>query len=303
MKAPISKPTEAFGLAVAKIYGDMPARPVHLSYKTEFSDPGFAVGKATLKKQNLILDLGESEITFPLFSVIPNDRDDCPAIVNLGFESCVPNKYLPAEEIIDRGYAIFHISIGDISDNSGNFKSGISSVIARSRRKKSSPGKAAVWAWAAARVVEHILGLNTVDNKNILLSGHGITAISALILAGCDENVGFVIANDPFAPFGGLSASAIATQMPHLFCPAYSDEPTDNFIKPLLLNCVDKKIMIRSAADKPFFNAGAERDIIADAGRYGCEIYYQLRGGGEYFSREDWNNYLDYIDEKISTKP
>ena len=55
---------------IEKIYGILPERPLHLDVKTVWEDSGFAAGKAIMKGQNLILDLGESEITLPFISVV-----------------------------------------------------------------------------------------------------------------------------------------------------------------------------------------------------------------------------------------
>ncbi len=289
--------------AIESIYGEMPKRPEHLSIKTESCDPNFAAGKATFKKQALIIDLGEGEATLSFTAIVPNTEEPYPAIVNLGFESNVPNRFLPAEEIIDRGYGIFHLSIEDISENSGNFKSGIASAIARSRRKKSAPGKLTVYAWAMARTLESLINYKGIDKENIILCGHGICAVSALIAANYESNANFVIANDPFASFGGLSKSHLASQMAHLFCPAYADNPTDDPIKQLFTSCKSKHILIGSAMEKPFFDSEYEKGITDSANQnLQGKLFYYTRGGGEYFGRYDWNKYLDYIDSIIKKR-
>lgn len=289
--------------SIEGIYGEMPKRPEHLSVKTESCDPNFAAGKATLKKQALIIDLGNGEATLSFTTIVPNTEEPCPAIINLGFESNLPNRFLPAEEIIDRGYGIFHLSIEDISENNANFKSGIASDIARSRRKKSAPGKLTVYAWAMARTLESLINYKGIDKENIILCGHGIAAVSALIAANYERNVNFVIANDPFAPFSGLSKSQLASQMAHLFCPAYADDPTDDPIKHLLTGCKSRQVLIGSATEKPFFNSEYEKEITDVTNQISkSSLFYYTRSGGEYFSRDDWNKYLDYIDSKIENR-
>lgn len=318
---------EALRTKVTKnIYGEMPVRPVHLSYKTDLCDPTFAAGKATMKRQRLMLDLGECEAELCFTSVIPNGEASCPAIVNLGFEAALPNKFLPAEEIVERGYAIFHLSISQVSENDGNFKSGISYHISRHRRRKDAPGKATVWAWAMMRVIDHIFDLDSIDKKNIIVSGHGVGAISALICGGFDSRVGYVIANDPYAALGEQGNNSIAGEKVHLFCPAYADKPQSDPIAPIVKVCCGKKILLGSSLDRPFADPQREYDMLMDIsercyhgmgltglakGREkiaspkdfaGDEIYYHVRSGTEYFSRRDWNGYLDFIDTKIGKK-
>ena len=69
---------------LTRIYGEIPPRPIHLSCDTRYADGGFAAGKATISRHNLILDLGEKEITLPFVSAIPKTEKPCPVIIFLG---------------------------------------------------------------------------------------------------------------------------------------------------------------------------------------------------------------------------
>lgn len=63
--------------SIEDIYGEMPKRPEHLSVKTESCDPNFAAGKATLKKQALIIDLGDGEADLSFTTIVPNTEEPC----------------------------------------------------------------------------------------------------------------------------------------------------------------------------------------------------------------------------------
>jgi hypothetical protein len=54
--------------------------------------------------------------------------------------------------------------------------------------------------------------------------------------------------------------------------------------------------MLGSARDRFFADESADREIIAESGI--MDFHYHSRGGLEYFSREDWNKYLNYLDVK-----
>lgn len=274
-----------------KIYGEMPERPVHLSYKVKSTDEGFAAGKATWREVNIELDFGEREATLPITAVIPKTEAPCPAIVYIGNEDRVPNKFLPVEEIIDRGYAVINICTGVVSKNNADFKSGLCKYIAKGRRRKNAPGKIALWAWGAQRAVDYLSNLDGIDKKKIAVAGHGATAIAALLLAAEDGRIGYVIANDPFATFGQSSG----LDAPYLFCPAYAEESVGDGIRELLTLCADKRVMLGSARDRAFADGEGERRIISESGI--SDYAYHSRAGGEYFSREDWNNYLDFFDK------
>lgn len=312
----------------ARIYGEIPPRPIHLSCAVECSDTEFAAGKATMRGQILILDLGERKITLPFTSVIPNCGSGCPAIINFTTERGIPNKYLPAEELVDRGYAIFSLCMDDVSGNDGNFKSGLCSHIARSRKRKSSAGKLAVWAWAIMRVVDYVCDLECIDKSAVIVAGHGICARAAMLAAGFDERIGYVIANGassypvPYScerPQSGITVR----DFPHLYCPAFAEDPFGDEYFCLLSLLAPRCILIGSAEDGEHFEPEEEYGYLISLSKEyylpcgltgldrhkdiptaplhtgGGEISYHIRSGADYFSREDWNIYLDFIDAKF----
>lgn len=311
-----------------EIYGTMPNAPLHLDTEIISEDRCFAAGKAVLKKQNLILEFEEDRIKMPFTAVIPTFKSTCPAIICIGYENEVPNKYLPAEEIIDRGYAILAFSFDDAASNDGNFKNGISTHIARSRRKKSAPGKLAVWAYAAMRLMEHASSLEYIDKDNIAVSGHGLMAKAAMLAGALSKECSFIIANDPLSAFGshGISSSKTAPYIdyPYLFSPGYAEKPRIDEQRLLLSLCADKNILVGSAIDDIRSNPIGEYEMLLALTNEGyftfgireissenkipdvpCRIQdgnisFHARAGRSYFGREDWNIYLDFIDKKMA---
>ena len=313
------------------IYGKIPPRPIHLSYKIECHNPCFAAGKADKIKYELMLDFGEKEAILPVTAIIPKGDGRHPVIINFSTETEAPNKFLPAEDLTDRGYTVFSLFMKDVSDGNGDFKSGISKYIAKSRRKKSSAGKLAVWAWAILRVVEFVCDLIYVDTDAVAIAGHGICARAVMLAGGLDERIKFVIANGiatlPF-PYSDKRAKSGITvhDYPYLYCPAFADDPSGDEYESLLRSCASKYILIGSAADGIGLDTDEEYEYISSlssSDHQSCEsreiteknniltdrvqtcgenISYHIRPGVDYFSREDWNIYLDFIDRKIKQK-
>lgn len=307
-----------------RVYGVLPQKPLHLYSKTEASDRGFARGRATLNECVLIIELENRTITLPYKSVVPSGEGSCPAIISLEYEKTLPNRFLPAEEIVDRGYAIFSIHIDDISSINESFKSGISTYIYGSRKKKSSPGKIALWAWAAVRMAEHLSSLDTIDSERIIVSGHGIMARSALLASAYTDNIGYIISNNPSVnptpycnekPKSGLTVC----DFPYLYSPAFAEDPDTDELELLFLAAEGKHLLVGSAEESDYSceckkllnlienkaNSGksysiTDKNIIPTAPLriITDSISYHIRVGTEYFSREDWNIYLDYIDSK-----
>ena len=298
------------------IYGSLPTTPVHLTVDIVREDIGFAAGKATLCHKNLVLDMGERYVQIPFTEMIPNDKANCPAIVYLGYESAVPNKFLPAEEIIDRGYAIFLFNHEDVSTNDSNFKSGIYNDVAPSRRKKNAPGKLMLWAWTAIRLMEYVASLDIIDKNSIAVAGHGLLGKAALLAGAFDERFNYIIANDTisFGTGSELDYGKLSLIMPHLFCPAFTDNVFPECEHSMLLSlCSPRSVLVGSCADDPrslpqeeyeslksaFSLSEGESKIPTERGCIQTEnVSYHVRGGMHYLSREDWKIYLDFIDKK-----
>lgn len=307
-----------------KIYGRLPERPVHLSCETESLDPNFAAGKATLYRAKLRMDLGDKEACIPFLYAIPKSDIPLPAIIYLSYEKEMPNKFLPAEEIIDRGYAIFSFCIDDVSDNSPNFKSGIARHISESRRKRLSPGKISLWAWVALRTAEYAGDLEAIDKGKIIFAGHGILARSALLASGNSEKCRYAIANcvseNPIPFSRKWSKSGLTVRdFAYLYSPAFADEPDADELDALLDMTADKTLLLgfseesecvpsydyvkeireRTASSSHFATENKQNEIPAAPLRIEkVDLSYHIRRGCDYFSREDWNIYLDFIDKK-----
>ena len=316
---------QAKKLMLDKIYGNIPKKPRHLDIEITLEDDNFAAGRAIYRKEMLILETEESIINIPFISVIPLSQSPVPAIISLNFESNVPNKFLPAEEISDRGYALFSLCIDDITSNDPNFKLGIYGKLVKSRKKNTSPGKIALWAYAAIVLCDHISKLGDIDESKIGISGHDVCAKAAMLAAGLDERIDFVISNNAFAAFSPVAnpdnvGSVMAYDHPYLFCPAFADEPVNEEPYIMMRLCNEKKILVGCAKDDLMANYTTEYEILRKS-RF-CErgnnlpkinekslslpfvfenddTSFHLRGGRSYFGREDWNIYLDFLDKKL----
>ena len=330
MNDKIMKMQEETRLMLAeKIYGEIPKRPIHLDYTVKTADGGFAAGKATLAEYEILMELSDRTISMPMTAVIPNGRNNIPAIISLTDKSGVPNKYLPAEEIIDRGYAIFQIQVDDIACNNADFKAKICGQIARSRKRRAAPGKIAVWAFGIMRATDTVCDLEVIDKDAICVCGHGIFARAGMLAAAFDKRISYVIANGiasyPMPYSNKIPKSGITVRdFPYMYCPAFIDEPIGDEISLLLSVIAPRKVMIGYAEDgvccdfeaeyrriykiseefyKPqgLSGIGKAKEIpTAEGIIQGGEISCHLRQGLDYFSREDWNIYLDFIDSKIS---
>ena len=318
-------------------YGYIPEKPDHLTFLPVETDNGFSAGKASLTKIIFKATVGESEFSFPVRAIIPKSDKKCPAFVFPNFRPDVPDKYLPAEEIVDRGYAVFTFARNDITTDKGFGSDGLSRIFKRNKRRPSSPGKLALWAWCAMRVMDYVMTLDTVDTENVAVIGHSRLGKTALLAGAFDERFKYVISN-----CSGFSGAAITRgkEGEHIsdlllgfgradwFCPRYEKYIKDENSLPL-----DQHFLLSLIAPRHLLIGSAEDDLWADPkseflGAYlASEVYekiygitglihenkiptaktvldrgnvmYHVRRGTHYMSREDWCEYMNYIDKVI----
>lgn len=288
------------------VYGEIPAKPVHLSADVGEKDEFFAADKAVLKKHNLICELeGGRTIQFPITAIIPKNRNNLPAIISAEHNGAVPNKFLPIEEIIDRGYAVFCFNHNDITENSKNFKEKLYQSLS-TRKKKNAPGKIAIWAYAMIRIAEYISDFDFIDKSKIIASGHSFLGKSALLAAAFCDKFSYAIANDSMG-FGSLSPlSNPMMSYPYMFCPKLCENDNLDDIKTehysLLLACSDKRVLVGVSEDDLRSLPDAELECLkrVKAENSDFEYHFHERQGSQYLSRQDWNTYLDFIDKNSS---
>ena len=315
-------------------YGIIPKKPDHMRVEVIEEINGFAAGTAVLRHLKMIFEIGNDEFSFPATSVIPKNKTNIPAFVHINFFPEIPNKYQPAEEIIERGYALFSFCYNDVTNDDNDFTDKCAAYLCKTRRKNNSTSKIAIWAWAAMRMMDYIEMLPEIDKDNVAVIGHSRLGKTALVAGGFDERFKYVISND-----SGLSGAAITRKkvgedatvitkvFPMWFCPWYikhaeksGEHPFDQHFLTALT--VPRHLMIGSAeldewADptSEFLGALAANEAYAIYGMRGLvhgdevpradtaldegDSHYHVRRDAHYLSRRDWLAYMSFIDKYV----
>ena len=192
-------------------FGKMPERPLHLSVKPLSVKECFLGGSATFKEMEMELEFESENAKIPLSLIIPKVCSPLPAVVIIGEQKDYDDTAL---QWVSKGYAVFYLCYLNISSNNGNFKSGISAYVSPTRRKKSSAGKIAVWAWAAIRALEYAEVLDYIDTSKIGIVGKGVLGLSALLAK--EHSSGFTFASTIDLP---KIDEEFVLSNPHLFSP------------------------------------------------------------------------------------
>ena len=311
-------------LLLNKVYGKFPEKAEHLNIDTKHESINYAAGHAIYREQTMEPEIKGKIYTIHFTSVIPTKSHPCPAIISLNQEQNVPNKFLPAEEIIDRGYAIFSLCVTDTENADVKTNYNAYKKLVKSRNRSNAPGKITISAYFASLLCDYIMTLKEIDKSAIIISGHAEFAKAALLACGLDDRISFAISNDSLSLIAnaGLNpdiGSRFAYDFPNLFCHAFLQDPIQDEHILLLRLCESKNLLIGCSADDIASNYETEYEALMSALRCdrvkfpfekgkipttpllfeGNSFSYHLRSGTSYFSREDWNIYLDFIDKKL----
>lgn len=312
-------------------YGFFPPKPINMTAKVLNTDERFCAGKVILSKVLLTVELPQGSYSFPIYCAIPREGRPCPAFIHINFRDCVPDQYMPTEEIGDNGFAVISFCYNDVTMDNDDFTNGLAGVLYKGKeRSAASPGKIVLWSWAAMRVLDYLQTVDSIDKNNISVVGHSRLGKTALLTGAFDERFAFVISND-----SGCSGAAVARgkagenvknicgQFPFWFCDNYRKYMDKEYEMPfdqhfLLALAVPRKLYVASADEDAWADpkseylscvaASAAYKFLGKAG-FVCperfpntgEIFhdgsigYHLRKGCHYFGRYDWQRYMEFI--------
>ena len=314
-------------------YGEIPPKPEHMSVDITSTYENFACGKAVRNKLTFKFIHGGEEFSFPAMSVIPKSKEKTPAFVYIGFEQGEAGKYMPTEEIVERGFALFSFCYTDATSDNDDFQNGVAKYLVRSRRKSNAPGKIALWAWCAMRVMDYIETLaDVIDLENVAVIGHSRLGKTALLTGGFDQRFKYVISNDSGCAGAAIERGKVGERydkisnvFPYWFCPRFNEDAANGVDFPfdqsyLLSLSVPRHVIVGSAVEdlwadpvSEFLGAASLRGAYELYGLKGLlhndeiptprtvlskgEVAYYVRPGTHYLSRHDWNTYMDIIGE------
>ncbi|MBQ7921287.1 MAG: hypothetical protein IJ325_01755 [Clostridia bacterium] len=321
---------EMMALMQSEVYGKMPAAPD----KVEFSEQKnivnkFCAGKAMYNIVTITCRMGEKVFSFPLHVTLPTDGEKHPFFIHINFRPDNPDRYQPTEELIDNGFAVLSFCYTDVTSDDNDFTNGLAGVLYENgeRTEDDAPGKIAMWAWAAHRVMDYAETLGDVLDLNCaVVCGHSRLGKTALLTAATDDRFAFSYSND-----SGCSGAALAKwtegetvdriydTFPFWFCKNYSkykeNEEAMLFDQHYLVASIaPRKVLIGSAskdgwacpaseqlccfAASPAFPKGfvcPNRKAEVGEMFFEGDIGYHLREGQHYFGREDWNKLILFV--------
>ena len=322
-----------------EVYGYIPPKPDRLEWTVKNNYIGaFCAGKATAQYVELTAYWGEKSFKFPFIATIPTASGPHPFFIHINFRPNVPDRYMHSEEIVDNGFACLSFCYEDVTTDNADFTSGLAGVLYENgERGAHDAGKIAMWAWAAQRVMDYAEKEDRLDKSCAIVCGHSRLGKTALLCGATDERFKFVHSNN--SGCGGASITRgkigekiadITKMFPYWFCENYKQYANRESEMPF-----DQHYIIASVAPRYAYVASAAEDLWAapDSEMLSCvaaseayekmglvgfvcndrlpeigDVYHEgnigfhMRAGLHYFSREDWNKLIAFINQKMENK-
>lgn len=319
-----------------EVYGHMPPAPTDLNWQVRHDTiPNFCAGKAVLDEITVTGRVNGNPFSFPFRMTRLTAPGKHPFFVHINFRDAVPDRYQPTEELVDNGFSILSFCYQDVTKDNGDLTDGLAGALyPDGKRGLHAPGKIAMWAWAAQRVMDYAETLGDIlDLDCAVVCGHSRLGKTALLTAATDSRFAFAYSND-----SGCSGAAITRHkvgedvkeicrvFPYWFCENYwkyaDNEAAMPFDQHFLVACIaPRRVLIGSAvndiwsdplseqlccvAASPAFPKGfSGMEVPAKVGEafMDGDIGYHLRQGEHYFSREDWLKLIQFIRRQSGAK-
>ncbi len=328
---PSLKPVEEMvDILCREEYGYLPPLPEEVTFSCEEEVvPKFCAGKAVINKVTANCVINGKNFSFPFFCVLPTKEGKYPFFIHINFRPDVPDRYMPTEELVDNGFAVLSFCYEDVTSDNGDFTNGLAGVFFSDKKRAAhDPGKIAMWAWAAQRVMDYAETLPCLDTDTSVVCGHSRLGKTALYCAATDTRFKFAYSNN-----SGCSGDALARgtkgetvedivfRFPFWFCENYKKYVRNEQSMPydqhyLIASIAPRFVMVGSAAEdwwadtdsqflacaaaSPAFDKGLVcedklpevDDVLIDG-----DIGYHKRPGLHYFSRLDWNRLIAFINK------
>ena len=322
-----------------EVYGVTPPAPDHVdACLMPYTDYEAFGHKACQEVIHLSFMTPKGRFWFPITLIRPYAVEKAPVFVYPAFRRDIPDKYLPAEEIIDRGFAIATFLYTDVTSESP-FKDDPQPGDSIDGLQKMYPmeggaawGKIGVWAFAASRVLDYLETRGDIDASRACVIGHSRLGKTALWCGAQDQRFTMVVSNESGCAGAALYRDKIGEVIgdvffPGWFCPNYMNwcdkEHDMPFDQHMLLSLIAPRQLYVSSAEEDKW-ADPESEFLACAaaspaweihGKPGLVtpdnlpavnaplakggIAYHVRAGSHFHSRTDWNWVMDCMDRSI----
>lgn len=246
-------------------YGFFPTRLIP-TIRTKLNAETFS-GKATWEEVFFTFENDGKTHEIKTNLIYPKDKTDLPFFIFLNFRPDVPDKALPIDFILDSGYGVFIACRNDITEDNGDFESGLAGLFKREQTNVEY-GKLVIWAYMAMQMMDYLQTRAEPNKEKIGVIGHSRLGKAALLAGAFDNRFSFVCANESGCSGAALSRKGyewaekiehITATFPYWFCNNYQKYAKNEDNLPF-----DQHALISLIAPRSVYVGGAVEDTWAD---------------------------------------
>ena len=279
---PLKSREEMVEILQREEYGYLPKNDFEWSvsnYKRK--DGRLAKGEVIYSTVDFTLTNNNSSHTFTIHQFLHTDGEKHPTFLHIAGR--YPGNFVHEEEIVENGYNLIIFVYTEITSDDDDFTTGIAPLVfPNGRTNDTDCGKIGLWAFANMRVLDYVLTLDCVDEKNIAIVGQSRLGKTALVTGMLDERFTFSLSNNAgcagdtlsrgnsglpdadgkFAvekEFRGETVERITTVFPYWFCKNYLNYAEQNYGTDF-----DQHFLVASIAPRNVCVTSAELDYWAD---------------------------------------
>ena len=279
---PLKSREEMVEIMQREVYGYLPKNDFEWSvsnYKRK--DGRLAKGEVIYSTVDFTLTNNNGSHTFTIHQFLHTDGEKHPTFLHIAGR--YPGNFVPEEEIVENGYNLIIFVYTEITSDDDDFTTGIAPLVFPNRRTNDTDcGKIGLWAFANMRVLDYVLTLDCVDEKNIAIVGQSRLGKTALVTGMLDERFTFSLSNNAgcagdtlsrgnsglpdadgkFAvekEYRGETVERITTVFPYWFCKNYLKYAKQNYGTDF-----DQHYLVASIAPRNVCVTSAELDYWAD---------------------------------------
>ncbi len=186
--------TEILTILQENAYGDIP-EPVPVTGEIQEETGRCCSGNAVYRKIMIGCDFGDKRFSYPIQLLTHEKPGKKPLIFCINFRADIPDEYIPAEEIIDHGFALAMLYYNDVTNDNADFTDKLAAFFPPTGSGH-DPAKISLWAWSISRAFDYLLTRDDIDETHISLIGHSRLGKTALWCAANDERIRYVCSND-----------------------------------------------------------------------------------------------------------
>ena len=279
---PLKSREEMIEIMQREEYGYLPENNFEWSVSNhKIVDRRLAKGEVIYSTVDFTLTNPNGSHTFLVNQFLHTDGQKHPTIVHIAGR--YPGNFVPEEEIVEQGFNLIIYLFTDITSDNGDFTTGIAPLVFPEGRKNDTDcGKIGLWAFANMRVLDYVLTLDCVDEKNVAIVGQSRLGKTSLVTAMLDERFAFALSNNAgcsgdtlsrgnsglpdadgnFAvekEYRGETVARITQVFPYWFCKNYLKYAEQNYGTDF-----DQHFVLASIAPRNVCVTSAELDYWAD---------------------------------------